>query len=446
MSSTPALLDAQTGSLAESGSDIATLGPSWFGPTREAAMTRFKELGLPASNHDDWRFTNIAPIRDTDFVAANGHAAVTAGDVEAVNIPGLEGTRLVFVNGRFNAGLSKTEALPAGVKVLSLAEAFDTERALLEEHLGKLAPFDEQAFTALNTALAEDGVVVVVPRGGAVGQPIHVLNITAAIDRPILTNPRNLIIAGEGAAVTVVEDYVSLRGDTYLTNAVTEIFVGDNAEVTHYLLERESRSAFNVSSLHIRQGRDSRFSSHSVLLGGAIVRNNINPVLDGDHCDSLLNGLYVIGGTQTVDNHMRVVHAKTHGDSRQFYKGIMNDQARGVFRGRIVVRPDAQKTDAKQSNQNLLLSPNATANADPQLEIFADDVKCTHGATIGQINEDQVFYLRSRGIPMETARAIIIYAFASESLERMPLEPIRRFLQSELLQRLPAGKVLESSM
>lgn len=422
----------------------AALGPEWYRSARVAAMGRFNELGLPTIRDEDWRFTNIAPIRQTQFLLPTMHELKPA-DLEPFSFRGLECTQLVFVNGRYVPSLSRLSGLPDGVKVISLAEAFSEERSLLEKHLGRYADFETNPFTALNTALMEDGVFVHVPRHKVVEAPIHLLNVTVA-ENAILTSPRNLIIADTGADVTVVEDYVSLRDDIYLTNAITEIAVGDNAQVTHYLFERESPRAFNVSGLHVRQGRDSRFSSHSALFGGAIVRNNVHPVLDGENCHSLLNGLYVLQDDQIVDNHMRVEHAQPHGDSRQFYKGIMNDRSRGVFRGRIVVHPGAQKTDAKQSNQNLLLTDDAGANTDPQLEIYADDVKCTHGATIGQLSSEQIFYLMARGVPRETARAMLVYAFASESIERMQHEAIRNLLRSMLLTRLPQGEILELSL
>ncbi len=435
----------QAGPLAELNPASLPQSPAWLQPMREQALARFNKLGLPTTRDEDWRFTNVAPIRDALLELSPNGQAVTLSqrDADTCAVPGVTGSRLVFVNGRFNASLSSIKPLPQGVRVLSLAEAIETEQALLKTHLGKLADFEDQPFTALNAALADDGVVVCVPRGKQVDEPIYLLNITTA-DKPLLINPRNLIVVEESAAVTVIEDYVSLNGEgVYLNNAVTEVVVGDNAHATHYMLDRESTEAFNISSLYSRQGRDSRFESHTALLGGSIVRNNVTSVLDGEGAWSQLNGLYVIRGDQTADNHMRVVHAKPHGDSRQFYKGIMNDRAKGVFRGRIVVDPDAQKTDAKQSNQNLLLSPDAGVNTDPQLEIFADDVKCTHGATIGQLNEEQVFYLRSRGVPYDTARAMIIYAFASETIDRMGCEPIRRLLKGQLLDRLPAGEVLK---
>jgi Fe-S cluster assembly protein SufD len=421
-------------------------GPEWLRASRRAAFERFRQLGLPDTHHEDWRFTNIAPIKQTAFTLSAPAPNLTRGAIEPLLIPGLDCCRLVFVNGRYQPSLSDTTGLPPGTGLWNLHEAFTTKRSLLEDHFNKLTDTDKHPFAALNTALFRDGAAIFVPRGTAVERPIHLLHIAAPGDEPPLVSPRHLIVAEAQTTLSVIEDYATLGDGVYLTNALTEVVVGPNAEVTHYLLERESPRAFNVTTLHVHQGRDSRFASHSAQFGGSIVRNNVNPVHAGEGGHSLLNGLYVLRDDQLVDNHMRVDHAMPHCDSRQFYKGIMTERSRGVFRGRIIVRQDAQKTDAKQSNQNLLLSEEAGANADPQLEIYADDVKCTHGATVGQIDQDQVFYLRSRGIPYETARAMIVYAFASESLERMPLQPVRQLVQRLLLDRLPHGKLLEQTL
>ncbi len=428
--------------------DVALIGsgPDWFRETREAALAHFNEAALPTVRHEDWRFTNLGPIRQTSFLTPNGDATALRSDIKPFVISGLDCIQLVFVNGRFNEELSDASDLPNGARLMSMADAMARDLPLLREYLARFADPADDAFAALNTALAEDGVMLHVPRGVAVEKPIHLLNFTMATEAPLLISPRNLIVVEESASVTVVEDYVSPDEKVYLNNAVTEIVVRDNADVTHYLLDRESDLAFNISSLHVHQGRDSRFTSHSMLFGGRIVRNNVHPVLDGDNCFSLLNGLYVIEDEQVADSHMRVEHRALAGDSRQYYKGIMHDQAKGVLRGRIVVHPGAQKTDAKQSNQNLLLSERATANTDPQLEIYADDVKCTHGATIGQIDEDQIFYLMARGIPQETARSMIIVAFAGESLGRIEHEAIRRLMQAMLLDRLPEASALNQSL
>ena len=427
---------------------------AWFRPQREQAFARFAELGLPTAKWEDWRFANIGLIRSTVLAAAAPGtttpvpetAAVTARDLSPFEIDRLQGPRLVFVNGRYDAGLSHLPDFDDGIQVLPLTAAFHSHSDLLEEHLTRLADYREQPLTALNTALAADGVVVYVQRNKVLAAPIHVIHVTAPTAEPILISPRSLIVVEDGAEATVVEDHVSLRRDVYFTNAVTEVVVGANAKANHYLLQRGSTRAFHVSSLHVHQKRDSRFNSHSVILGGRVVRNNVLAVLDGVGCESLLNGLYVIDGEQTADNHMRVEHAQPQCHSRQFYKGIMSGKSRGVFRGRIVVHPDAQQTNAEQSNQNLLLSDDASANTDPQLEIYADDVRCTHGATIGQLDEDQVFYLMSRGVSEATARAMITHAFAGECLKRMENEAIREMLRCMLNTRLPEAKAMEQSL
>ncbi len=421
--------------------------PPWLRPIHETAIMRFEQLGFPTTKNELWRFTNTSPIAKTPFRLADPDGRTPdAAAIERFAIPRLTGTRLVFVDGRFQLNLSSISTLPRGVEVTGLGMAIDTHRAQVESHLTKYADYEQDAFTALNTAFIEDGAFVYVPRNTVVNDPIYLLFVSTAVDGATVTHPRNLIVTEADSQATVIEDYVSL-GDSkspYFTNAVTEIVVGNNATVSHYLLEREGERAYNVSTLRIQQGRDSNFTSHTVLLGGALVRNNVHPVLAGEGCHSLLNGLYVMHGRQHVDNHMHVKHAKPHCDSRQFYKGILDDHARAVFAGRIVVAKDAQKTDAKQSNTNLLLSEDAQANTQPQLEIYADDVKCTHGATVGQIDENAIFYLQTRGISEPEARAMLVHAFAGESLGRMTVEPIRAHLESLLSERLAQSTNLKA--
>ncbi|MAE66352.1 MAG: Fe-S cluster assembly protein SufD [Phycisphaeraceae bacterium] len=415
------------------------LGPDWYRPARGAAFDCFAATGLPTVRDEQWRFTRIDPITKTRFELPPPEAPLAADLLERTDIPGLRASRMAFVDGRHRP--EATLAEPSTCSVRPLSEAFEAQRALVEPLLAELAE-DEDAFTALNGALATEGAVIHVPRGAVVEDPIHLCSVATDHDRAVLSNPRNVIVVEPEAEVTIIEDYYSAGHGVYFNNAVTQIEIGANARVTHYLLVRESDQAFNLSSLHVRQDRDSRFHSHSVLLGGAIARNNIVCTLAGEQCWSQLNGLYVVGGRQQADNYMRVVHAAPHGDSRQYYKGIIDDRAGGVFRGRIVVRPGAQKTDAVQSNQNLLLSEHASANSDPQLEIYADDVKCTHGSTTGQLDASHLFYLKARGISDEVARAMIVFAFASESLERMELAPVRRLFKAQVLERMPAAETL----
>ena len=424
---------------------------AWFEPARERAFDRFRELGFPHKKMEEWRFTNVQPIAETPFALPEPGVATVAPDVvHRFGFPNLAGPKLVFVDGRLSDELSDVGDLPRGVRVMGLGEAVRAEPQVVQAHLGHHADSDEEAFTALNTAFAEDGVFVHVARNVQAVEPIHALflstagEVGGAGERPRVTHPRNLIIAEEGAEATVIEHYVAAEDGVYLSNTVTELAAAANARLHHYVIEEESEQAYNISTLRAYQARDSQLESHTILFGGAIVRNNIHVVLDGENCDSLINGLYVPHHDQHMDNHMRVVHAKPHCDSRQFYKGVLNDKAGAVFTGRIHVVQDAQQTDAKQSNTNLLLSDDAHVDAKPQLEIHADDVKCTHGATMGEIDRDALFYLRARGIGEEAARGLLIYAFAHESLDRIKVAPIRTRTERMLMKRLPHSKLLES--
>lgn len=419
-------------------------GGVWLNPMRRMAITRFAELGFPTTRHEDWKFTNVAPIAQTAFALVQEDSSEpTRRDLDAFLFPGLEANVLVFVNGRYAPRLSSLVGQPDGVLVCSLAHAFTTYRDLVEEHLGRYADFQHDAFAALNTAFMEDGAFVFIPKGTILDAPVHLLYVSTATPAPVMTHPRNLVVTGEDSQATVVEDYVSLDEDVSFSNGVTEAVVGQNGILGHYLIERESLRAFNVSTLRIQQGRSSNVSSHSVLLGGALVRNNVHPVISGEGGECLVNGLFLATGRQHMDNYMRVEHRSPHCASRQFYNGILDGFSHGVFQGRIVVHKDAQKTDAKQTNRNLLLSEDAQIDTKPQLEIYADDVKCTHGATIGQVNEEAIFYLRSRGIGKEAARALLLFAFADECLDRMKVEPIRRRLGGLVRQRLPYGTLVE---
>ena len=419
-------------------------GQGWLQPVRRAAIARLADLGFPTVHDEDWRFTSLAPIVTTAFqpateVTANADAESLAGFVFA----GSGGPRLVFVNGRFATRLSTLVPLPTGVRAGSLAQMLVGDRGTLEPHLARYEDFQQEAFSALNTAFLTDGAFVSVPRGSVVEQPIHILYVTAPTAGPIATHPRTLIVTGEDSQVSVVEDYVTLGEGAHLSNAVTELAVGDGSVVSHYLIQRESRQAFHVSTLRGQQGRSSSVTSHTVLLGGALTRRNIHPVLAGEGGECLINGLFMSNGRQHMDNYMKVEHASPRCESRQVYKGILDEESRGVFHGRIIVHKDAQKTDAKQTNMNLLLSENAQIDTKPQLEIYADDVKCTHGATVGQIDEEAIFYLRSRGLAEASARALLLYAFAGDMLQRMKAEPIRRHLEQLVTQWVPQGNLLE---
>ncbi len=418
-------------------------GGDWLRDVRRQAFERFSELGFPTKRDEDWKFTNVAPIASLEFERANG-ASVDAADLGAFRLPDVECSRLVFVDGRYAERLSTLTDLPEGVLAGSLADAIavadGSGDGTLERHLARYADYRSDAFTALNTAFIEDGGVVHVPRGVVVEQPVHLLFVSSEAEQPTITHPRTLIVAEEQSQITVVEEYVSLGGGVHFSNVVTELVAGDNAVVSHYVIERENEEAFNVGTLRVQQGRTSNVASHSVLLGGRLVRNNVHPVMGGEGGYCLINGLFMPHGRQHMDNFMWVEHASPHCDSRQFYNGILSDRSHGVFSGRIVVHKDAQKTDAKQTNRNLLLSGDARIDSKPQLEIYADDVKCTHGATIGQIDPDAVFYLCSRGISEDQAREMLLYAFAGENLDRMECSPVRAYAEALVAERLPAAR------
>ena len=410
----------------------------WLKSLRQEAFARFCQVGFPTTHDEDWRFTNTAPIRQTSFRLTSG-GRVSPDQIASLGLTA-SACRLVFVDGRFASDLSSVHKLPDGVRISNLAKELAENAAQLEGHLARYLNIHRDAFSALNTAFLEDGAYVHISRGVPVEDPIHFLFISTGADTPVMTHPRNLFVADEESQVTLVEEYVSLQGGASLCNTVTELVAKEGANVSHYMIESEHTDAINVSTLRIEQERSANVASHSVLLGGGLVRNNVHPVLAGDGAECLINGLFVGNGSQHLDNYMLVEHASPHCGSRQFYNGILDGHAHGVFHGRIIVHKDAQKTDAKQTNRNLLLSDDAQIDTKPQLEIYADDVKCTHGATIGQIEEGALFYLRSRGIDEASARKLLLLAFASECLERMQQEPVRNYVEALIDQSLFQAK------
>jgi len=408
----------------------------WLRKLRRDAFARFCEVGFPTTHDEDWRFTNVSAIAQTAFrLTCNRRVRLSQQQLEPYRVAGVA-CQLVFVNGHFVRELSLLGKLPNGVKVSSLAGEISSNPGAIEPHLGRYLDVRRDAFCALNTAFVEDGAFVHIPRGTLVEEPICLLFVSTADEAPSMSHPRNLIVAEEDSQATFVEDCVSLDGGAVFCNAATELVASDHAVLSHYMLEREHKQAFNVSTLRIQQGRSANVVSHSVLLGGALVRNNVHPVLAGEGGECLINGLFVGDGHQHLDNYMLVEHASPHCGSRQFYNGILDGHAHGVFHGRIIVHKDAQKTDAKQTNRNLLLSDDAQIDTKPQLEIYADDVKCTHGATIGQIEGDALFYLRSRGIDEVSARKLLLFAFASECLDRMKQGPVRKHVEGLINQCL----------
>ena len=416
----------------------ATTQPSWLFPLRKAGIARFAELGFPTLKNEDWRFTNVAPIAKLPFKPALDAArdGLTKDSLDQFSFAKLPGTRLVFVNGHFAAELSTATTQPNGIKVSSLATALANDSALVEKHLGRYVRTEDNAFAALNNAFFQDGGFVYVPAGQSVDDPVQFLFINTSKDAGATTHPRNLIIAERGAKLTVIESYVSLASAPTFTNAVSEFALGDNAVVEHCKFQDESPEAYHIAALHSHLGRAVSFSSHSIATGAKLARNNLRTTLDGEGIECVLNGVYITNNDQISDHYMVVDHAKPHCASHEYFNGILAGKSKGVFHGRILVRPDAQKTDAKQTNKNLLLSDDATADTKPQLEIYADDVKCTHGATIGQLNDESIYYLRSRGIGLENARRMLIHAFAGEIIDRVKHDALREELDVLVWDRL----------
>ena len=413
----------------------ASHGPAWLYPIRKAGISRFAEIGLPTVKHEDWRFTNVAPIARLPFkpLLEPTEATIKLDQFHFTNLPS---NRLVFVNGHYSAALSSILPQEEGVQIGSLAAALANDGALLQNYLGRFAKADENGFSALNTAFFTDGAFIHVPAGKAVREAVHLLFISTASEAGAAIHPRNLIVAEGDTRLTVIESYVSTISAAYITNAVEELVIGENAVVEHCKFQEESRTAYHVATQHLHIGRGANVISHSFAFGAKLSRNNIRTTLAGEGLDCILNGLYITGDEQLADHHMIVEHAKPHCNSHEYFNGILDDRSRGVFHGRILVQQEAQKTDAKQTNKNLLLSDDATIDTKPQLEIYADDVKCTHGATVGQLNDESIFYLRARGIGIETARRILIHAFAGEIIDRVRCQPLREELDRMVWDRL----------
>jgi Fe-S cluster assembly protein SufD len=451
----------------ESMKDRRPAGPRWLQATRETAIRRFVALGIPTTKDEEYRFTNVSPIAEAPFERSDDAVRLDLSAVE----PYLFGTacaaELVFVNGRpgtesgtelgtvpltlrgglspSNPGLTPT-ALPEGVTVSTLSGLIASGGvAELEPYLGRIADCDRAAFTALNTALFEDAAVVFIAPGVVLEAPVNLVFVSTAEGTPSVSFPRVLIVAGENSQSTFVETHVGLGGDTYFSCAVTEVVCGEHAIVDHYRAQLEQSHGYHYCRLQVRARRSSTFLSHAFSLGGAIVRNDLGADLMGEGIDCTLNGLYLADGDTLVDNHTTINHAQPHCGSHEVYKGILGGRARGIFNGKIIVAKDAQKTDAKQTNKAMLLSDAAQMNTKPQLEIFADDVKCTHGATVGQLDADSLFYLQARGLDRNTARAILIRGFAGDVVERVKFGPLRERLDQWLLEQIPQDTTASSS-
>jgi len=414
---------------------------SWTVPLRERAIARFAEIGFPTLQEEEWRKTSVAPILGVRFQPQARYTpnGFTAPALERYTFEPWECTHLVFINGHYAPELSRLRPLPEGAIVEPMSLALERRRGEIEPHLARHADGGAHAFAALNIAFMQDGAYVRIAEGVSVEEALHLLFISTGSGEPVVSYPRNLIVAGKGSRVSVVESYVGPHHDLYFTDAVTEIVAGEDARVDHTRLQRESEKAFHVGVLQADLGRYARLGSWNISLGGALVRTDLNTLLGAEGAEVRLDGLYITGGSQHVDNHTLIDHAAPGCTSNELYKGVLDDRSRGVFDGRIIVRKDAQKSDAHQTNKNLLVSEDALVDTTPRLQILADDVKCTHGATIGQIDEDAMFYLRTRAISEEAARNLLIQAFVSEVLRGMSIDPIRAGLECLLFTRLRKG-------
>jgi Fe-S cluster assembly protein SufD len=377
----------------------------------------------------------VAPIVEHDYL----YITTPSGDVRPAALSPFtfgqsDWHTVVFVNGRYSPELSATTELPRGVRVLDLQRAW-RDAPELAEQLGQITTYDDRAFTALNTAFMHDGAVVSIEREIEVDTPIHLLFVTDAVAAKSVMHPRNLIAVGRHAKATVVESYVSLSDAVYFTNAVTEVAIGEGATLRHYKMQREGMRAYHVGTIDAHQARDSHYFSFSLAIGGSLTRTNVYTTLDGEGCGSTLNGLYMLDGEQHCDHQTMIVHAQPNCYSRELYKGVLDGQSHGVFNGKVYVDPIAQKTDGKQTNNTLLLSDKAHIDTKPQLEIFADDVKCTHGATVGRLDEQALFYMKSRGVSRELARRLLTYAFAADVLETLEQQSVREELERMTLRR-----------
>lgn len=428
----------------------------WLRTIRETSLAHFQILGFPSTHIEDWKYTNVEALSKKCFkMALQSEAVISAENVRALLIQDLACHCLVFINGRYQAQLSQLQTLPDGVVIENLASAIKNHPEHIATQLVCHAREVKSGFTALNSATMNDGVYIHVPKDTKFAVPIHLLFISIATESVSWSQPRNLIVADENAQLMIIETYAGVAEQPstlnkpageqghYFTNTITEVQVAAHAKVEHIKIQQESRHAFHIGSLFTTVHSDAQFIAHSLSLGGKLVRSDTEVQLAERGAQCELNGLYFAQGKQHIDHHTLIDHAQPQGSSREHYRGIIADQGRAVFNGKVLVRKDAQQTDAHQENHNLLLSLDAEIDTKPQLEIYANDVKCAHGATVGQLDEQAIFYLKSRGIDEQTARNLLIYGFATTIFENVSLEPLRKHLQNALLSCLPAAKQIQ---
>ena len=412
------------------------VGPQWLKQLRESAIASFAKMGFPTTRNEDWKYTSVDPIASTNFARVQEtDQRVAANAIAEPSFIPESSTRLVFIDGFYSPELSALHGLPRGVRVESLADALKRDDEVLRSQFSRYARHQQQSFVALNTAFVEDGALVIFSKGQVLEEAIYLIFVSTAGVHPVVSYPRNLIFADEESQARIVQCHVGMADGVYFNNAVTEVVAGEGAAIDYYILQREGKGGYHIGTLEAQLSRQSTLDAHSITLAGSLVRNDVRVVLNGEGSECSLNGLYVLDARQHVDNHTEIEHCMPRARSRELYKGILGGHARGVFNGKILVHKDAQKSDARQTNKNLLLSANALVNTKPQLEIHADDVKCSHGSTVGQLDRDALFYLRARGIGLRDAQSLLSYGFASEVITKVKIAPMRARLDDYLLNK-----------
>ena len=431
------ILDALTGHFESFEKSLNGQSKSAIHQVRRNAFNTLTEKGFPAPKDEEYKFTNLTKAleKNIDFNSETADTSIDTAQIESVKIKGLDAINLVFVNGVLSSEYSDTVTLD-GITVSTFDEASKNTPDLIGDHFGKQASFEDDAFVALNTAFSKAGTFIQVAANTIIEKPIALYFIGDGTKAQSIYNIRNLTIVGKSAQVTVIEKFDTLGDQKSFTNVVNEISLDENAQATYFKIENDTENAYHISNVNVSQERNSHFTANTIALSGAMVRNNLDIKLNSEGCEAHMNGLYVLGGKTHVDNHTVVDHTKPNAYSNELYKGIMDDRSKGVFNGKIFVRQDAQKTNAFQSNKNILLTNDATVNTKPQLEIWADDVKCSHGCTTGQLDPDALFYLQARGIKKERARAILLHAFASDVIENLGLEAVQDYVEEIITERL----------
>lgn len=411
-----------------------------FHKLRKQAFNNFYELDFPDRKNEEWRYTNISPLLQQNFSIPNNNTKLDATDLPNHILKGIDAYVMIFVNGKFSAEHSQLGNIQKGIKIKSLADCIKNNDKDLLQHFGKYADYKNNIFTSLSTAFTTDGAFITVDDNCTIERPIYLLFLTKAGNVNIQTQPRNLIVAGKNSQLTVIEHFSSTDNSTYFTNTITEIVAQENAVIDHVKLQEESINAFHIARMEVYQERSSNFTSHLISTGGKLSRNDLTSKFNGEGGEAMLNGLFLIEKDQLFDVHSFIDHAKPNCNSHEHYKGILDDDSHGVFNGKIMVRKDAQKTNAFQENNNILLSTNSLINTKPQLEIFADDVKCSHGATIGQLDNDAKFYLKSRGIGEEASKEILLHAFASDVVNHIKIDAVKNYAEEIITERINERK------